>query len=58
MGFNPDQLEQLLTNREDDSSWPRKNVVGRQELEVRLDKEHISFEVGHSAVTAMHRDAC
>ena len=29
---------------EDDEKWPKKNVVGRQELEVRLDKEHISFE--------------
>ena len=28
-------------------SWPKKNIVGRQELEVRIDKEHISFEVGH-----------
>lgn len=35
-----------LTIREDDSAWPKKNVVGRQELEVRIDKEHISFEVG------------
>ena len=31
--------------REDDASWPKKNIVGRQELEVRVDKEHISFEV-------------
>jgi protein mago nashi len=40
--------ERRLTDREDDSAWPKKNVVGRQELEVRLDKEHISFEVGTS----------
>ena len=33
------------TFREDDVSWPKKNIVGRQELEVRVDKEHISFEV-------------
>jgi protein mago nashi len=31
--------------REDDVAWPKKNIVGRQELEVRIDKEHISFEV-------------
>jgi protein mago nashi len=31
--------------REDDASWPKKNIVGRQELEVRVDKDHISFEV-------------
>ncbi|KOS15486.1 mago nashi [Malassezia pachydermatis] len=30
--------------KEDDAKWPKKNVVGRQELEVRLGKEHISFE--------------
>ncbi|CAO3587075.1 mago nashi-like protein [Absidia repens] len=28
----------------DDSEWPRKNVVGSQELEVRLGNHHISFE--------------
>jgi hypothetical protein len=33
------------STREDDVSWPKKNIVGRQELEVRIDKEHISFEV-------------
>lgn len=32
--------------REDDASWPKKNIVGKQELEVRIDREHISFEVG------------
>lgn len=31
-------------DREDDAQWPKKNVVGRQELEVRIDKDHISFE--------------
>ncbi|CAO1621519.1 unnamed protein product [Parajaminaea phylloscopi] len=30
--------------REDDEKWPKKNVVGRQELEIRLGDEHISFE--------------
>ena len=34
--------------REDDASWPKKNIVGRQELEVRVDKDHISFEVSPS----------
>ncbi|KAI7872540.1 hypothetical protein BDF14DRAFT_1877745 [Spinellus fusiger] len=28
----------------DDSQWPTRNVVGSQELEVRLGNEHISFE--------------
>ena len=31
--------------REDDSKWPEKNKDGRQELEIRLGNEHISFEV-------------
>jgi GrpB-like predicted nucleotidyltransferase (UPF0157 family) len=31
--------------KEDDSKWPRKNKDGRQELEIRLGNEHISFEV-------------
>lgn len=35
----------LLSNREDDSKWPQKNKDGRQELEIRLGNEHISFEV-------------
>ncbi|BFZ59319.1 Protein mago nashi [Saitoella coloradoensis] len=30
--------------REDDAKWPRKNKDGRQELEIRLGNEHISFE--------------
>ncbi|KAH8087965.1 Mago nashi protein [Filobasidium floriforme] len=30
--------------KEDDSAWPKKNIVGKQELEVRIDNEHISFE--------------
>jgi hypothetical protein len=35
--------------REDDTKWPQKNKDGRQELEIRLGSEHISFEVrvGH-----------
>jgi len=33
--------------REDDSKWPEKNRDGRQELEIRLGNEHISFEAGH-----------
>ena len=30
--------------KEDDSKWPTKNRDGRQELEIRLGNEHISFE--------------
>lgn len=32
--------------KEDDVKWPRKNKDGRQELEIRLGNQHISFEVG------------
>jgi GrpB-like predicted nucleotidyltransferase (UPF0157 family) len=35
----------LIQLREDDSKWPQKNKDGRQELEIRLGNEHISFEV-------------
>jgi len=40
-------LSQKLTHRhrEDDTKWPQKNKDGRQELEIRLGNEHISFEV-------------
>jgi hypothetical protein len=40
----------LILHREDDVSWPKKNIVGRQELEVRIDKEHISFEVRYPCI--------
>ena len=35
----------LTSNREDDKKWPQKNKDGRQELEIRLGNEHVSFEV-------------
>ena len=31
--------------REDDTKWPQKNKDGRQELEIRMGNEHVSFEV-------------
>jgi len=31
--------------REDDHNWPEPDKIGRQELEIRMDKEHISFTV-------------
>ncbi|KAI1351552.1 Mago nashi protein [Xylaria sp. FL0043] len=30
--------------KEDDKKWPEKNKDGRQELEIRMGNEHISFE--------------
>jgi len=35
----------LAGSREDDHNWPEPDRVGRQELEVKLGKEHISFTV-------------
>ena len=31
--------------REDDSNWPKKDIVGKQELEIRIGNDHIVFEV-------------
>lgn len=31
--------------KEDDSKWPQKNIVGKQELEIKLGNDHISFQV-------------
>lgn len=30
--------------KEDDAKWPQKNKDGRQELEIRVGNDHISFE--------------
>ena len=40
----------LCVCREDDSSWPEPDHVGRQELEVVLGNDHISFTVRWVAV--------
>ncbi|KAL8904997.1 MAG: hypothetical protein Q9171_006843 [Xanthocarpia ochracea] len=42
--------------KEDDSKWPEKNKDGRQELEIRLGNEHISFEV-HASILAVVRSS-
>lgn len=34
-----------VLNREDDANWPKKNIVGKQELEIRVGNDHIAFEV-------------
>ena len=46
-GHKPDvmHVRPLTVCREDDTKWPQKNKDGRQELEIRLGNEHISFEV-------------
>lgn len=40
--------------KEDDAKWPEKNKDGRQELEIRLGNEHISFEVRSGKTTLKH----
>lgn len=42
--FHPDPSVPC-TYREDDAKWPKKDVVGKQELEIRVGNDHISFEV-------------
>ncbi|KAI9766079.1 MAG: hypothetical protein M1840_006786 [Geoglossum simile] len=37
-------IKQSEIMKEDDTKWPQKNKDGRQELEIRLGNEHISFE--------------
>ncbi|KAH8159181.1 Mago nashi protein [Nemania sp. FL0916] len=43
-----DEIKRIVKSseimKEDDSKWPQKNKDGRQELEIRLGTEHISFE--------------
>lgn len=48
----PTVRRQLTRRREDDSKWPPKNKDGRQELEIRMGNEHISFEVGPATATS------
>ena len=31
--------------KEDDRNWPEPDKIGRQELEIKMGKEHISFTV-------------
>ncbi|KEY69849.1 hypothetical protein S40285_03776 [Stachybotrys chlorohalonatus IBT 40285] len=43
-----DEIKRIIKTseimKEDDGKWPQKNKDGRQELEIRLGNEHISFE--------------
>ena len=45
-----DEVKRIVTDSEvtaeDDNNWPQPDRVGRQELEIKLGKEHISFTVG------------
>ncbi|KAI5867346.1 Mago nashi protein [Durotheca rogersii] len=43
-----DEIKRIIKSseimKEDDAKWPQKNKDGRQELEIRLGNDHISFE--------------
>ncbi|KAH6970786.1 Mago nashi protein [Ilyonectria robusta] len=43
-----DEIKRIIKaseiTKEDDSKWPQKNKDGRQELEIRVGNDHISFE--------------
>ncbi|VUC21001.1 unnamed protein product [Clonostachys rosea] len=43
-----DEIKRIIKTseiiKEDDAKWPQKNKDGRQELEIRLGNDHISFE--------------
>lgn len=45
--FNAHRIS--VVPREDDTNWPKKNIVGKQELEIRVGNDHIAFEVSLSA---------
>jgi hypothetical protein len=36
--------------KEDDKHWPPPDKIGRQELEIKMNREHISFTVGIGCV--------
>lgn len=36
-------IEESEVTKEDDNNWPEPDKIGRQELEIRNGKEHISF---------------
>jgi Mago nashi protein len=46
--------------KEDDNNWPQPDRVGRQELEIVMGPEHISFTTTKlgSLLQAIHRHLC
>ena len=42
-----EELKRIITEsevtKEDDNNWPEPDVVGQQELEIKIGSEHISF---------------
>ena len=48
-----DEIKRIIKTsevmKEDDSKWPRENKEGKQELEIQMGQDHISFVVRHFA---------
>ena len=44
-----DEIKRIISDSEitaeDDNNWPQPDRVGRQELEIKIGNEHISFTV-------------
>ncbi|KAJ6602530.1 Mago nashi protein [Mycena vulgaris] len=38
------ERDHQVRSPEDDTNWPKKNIVGKQELEIRVGNDHIAFE--------------
>jgi protein mago nashi len=42
-----DEIKRIITEseiiKEDDHKWPQPDKIGRQELEIKMNREHISF---------------
>ena len=41
-------IQESEITKEDDHNWPEPDRVGRQELEIKIGSEHISFTVSHT----------
>lgn len=41
--------------KEDDHNWPAPDRVGRQELEIKMDREHINFTVSPPTPPMLHQ---
>jgi phosphatidate phosphatase PAH1 len=53
--LSPQTAAKANSNREDDKNWPQKNKDGRQELEIKIGNEHISFEVSDLSKQLRHQ---
>lgn len=52
-----DEIKRIILDseitKEDDHNWPAPDKVGRQELEVKLGNDHISFTVSNDLSRVM-----